>query len=171
MESRLPARLATRDQRIHAAPDVFRSDLPRLEAFLSKAADETQVVLIGRRQLRSNNSWMHNAARLMKGRDRCTLRVHPDDAARFGLCDGAKASIRSAVGTVTAPVEITDEVMAGVVSLPHGFGHGRAGTRQTVAARQPGVSINDLTNPAVVDPVTGNAVLSGVPVTVALASP
>ena len=170
LESRLPARLQTSDQRIHAAPPVFVADVARLEAFLQEATDDEQLVLIGRRQLRSNNSWMHNAARLMKGRDRCTLRVHPNDAGRLGLVDGGSARIESAVGRVEAPVEVTDEVMPGVVSLPHGFGHGRPGTRQAVAARKPGVSLNDLTNSAVVDPVSGNAVLSGVPVTVTPAS-
>lgn len=165
LESRLPARLHTRDQRIHAAPAALLADVPRLRARLEREPPGDSLVIIGRRELRSNNSWMHNVARLRKGRDRCTLRVHPDDAARLALPDGAPVEIRSAVGAVVAPLEVSDEVMPGVVSLPHGYGHGRPGTRQQEAARLPGVSLNDLTDPAQVDPVCGNAVLSGVPVT------
>ena len=109
---------------------------------------------------------MHNSERLVRGRDRCTLLVHPEDAERLGLTDGAGARVASRVGEVIAPVEVSDEVMAGVVSLPHGWGHDREGTRLGVASAHAGVSINDLTDPAAVDTLTGNAVLNGVPVTV-----
>jgi anaerobic selenocysteine-containing dehydrogenase len=136
------------------------ADLPRLEAWLD--GPRPALVLIGRRDLRSNNSWMHNSERLVRGRDRCTLLVHPDDAAARGL--GARAVVRSAAGEVEVPVEVSDAVMPGVVSLPHGWGH--AGGRQAVAERRPGVNANQLTDAAVVDPLTGTAVFNGVPVEV-----
>jgi anaerobic selenocysteine-containing dehydrogenase len=102
----------------------------------------------------------------MRGDDRCTLLVHPEDAARLGLSGGGEATVRSRVGEVKVKVEVTDEVMPGVVSLPHGFGHGREGVALRVAAKKPGVSINDLTDDARIDVLTGNAALSGVPVDV-----
>jgi anaerobic selenocysteine-containing dehydrogenase len=108
---------------------------------------------------------MHNAARLMKGKERCTLMIHPDDAARIGVSDGDKVSISSRVGEVSAPAEVTDDMMPGVVSLPHGFGHGRDGVQLRVATRHSGVSVNDLTDEQSLD-VSGNAAFSGVPVKV-----
>ena len=122
------------------------------------------LVLIGRRQLRSNNSWMHNVPRLMRGPERCTLYMHPADAA--GLAEGAEVEVATETGAVRVPLELTDTLMPGVVSLPHGFGHGLVGVGQRVAAARPGVSLNDLTDPARVDALTGNAVLNGTPVTV-----
>jgi anaerobic selenocysteine-containing dehydrogenase len=120
------------------------------------------MVLIGRRHLRSNNSWLHNVPSLLGGSNRCTLHVNPVDVARYGL--GDRAVVRSAAGEVVAEVEPTDEVMPGVVSLPHGWGHSGAGQR--VAATDPGVNANALTDETVVDVPSGNAVLNGVPVTV-----
>ena len=168
MESCLPGRLHTPDGRIHAVPERFLADLTRLQASLDPPAVAAglDLQLIGRRQLRSNNSWMHNAPRLMKGRDRCTLLIHPDDAAARGLASGDRARVRSRVGEVEVPVEVSPTVMPGVVSLPHGFGHDRPGVRLRVASRQPGVSMNDLTDAGVVDELAGTAVLSGVPVAV-----
>jgi anaerobic selenocysteine-containing dehydrogenase len=160
----LPERLFTPDKRINLAPPVLMDDLPRLRAALE--APPEPLVLIGRRHLRSNNSWLHNSARLVKGRRRCTLQVHPDDAARLGLTDGEPARVRSRVGQLEAPVEVTDAVMPGVVSLPHGWGHGRQGTRLRVADAHPGVNINDLTDDQRLDPLSGNAALNGVPVEV-----
>ncbi|MEL6349617.1 MAG: molybdopterin oxidoreductase family protein [Myxococcota bacterium] len=165
----LPDRLNTEDKRIALAPAILTEDLPRLSTHLN-SGESDGMVLIGRRHLRSNNSWMHNYTRLVRGKDRCTLMVHPEDAERLGLTDGLRATVRSAVGEVVAPVEITDEVMVGVVSLPHGWGHGRQGTRQTIAASFAGVSINDLTDPNRLDTRSGNAALNGVPVTVTPAS-
>jgi len=119
--------------------------------------------------MRSNNSWMHNNASLMegKGHPTCTLLVHPADATRYQLVDGEPASVTSAAGTIEVPVEISDEVMTGVVSLPHGWGHNRVGAQLGVAAKHPGSSINDVTDETFVDTLTGTAALSGVPVTVA----
>ncbi len=128
-------------------------------------ADE-RLLLIGRRHLRSNNSWMHNFPRLMGGRERCTLLMHPEDAGRSGLVDGERVVVTSTVGSVEAGLEVSDEVARGVVSLPHGWGHRRTGTRLGAAHDHPGASANDLTDDQVVDPVGGNAVLNGVPVRV-----
>jgi anaerobic selenocysteine-containing dehydrogenase len=122
-------------------------------------------VLIGRRQLRSNNSWMHNLPALVKGKDRCTVQVHPADAERLGLSEGAGARVSSGVGELVAPVEITDEIMPGVISIPHGWGHDVQGVRLGVAAAHPGVNSN-LLAPVEVDVPSGNAVLNGIPVEV-----
>ena len=176
LEPCLPDRLATPRKRIDLAPAIFTHDVRRLEERLAAATaaapgaeaslEGPELVLIGRRDLRSNNSWMHNARRLVKGRERCTLLMHPDDAARRGLSSGERVLVRSRVGAVAAPLEITPAMMPGVVSLPHGFGHGRPGVRLAVAAEHAGVSVNDLTDEAAVDPLSGTAVLNGVPVTV-----
>jgi anaerobic selenocysteine-containing dehydrogenase len=168
LEPRLPGRLRTRDRRIVLVPPIYERDLARLRAALAAPVDD-QLVLIGRRDLRSNNSWMHNSARLVKGPARCTLKIHPTDAAARGLTDGALAQIASPVGAVVAPVEVTDELAPGVVSLPHGWGHHRPGTRLTIAGAHAGVSVNDVLDPAAVDPLTGTAILSGQPVTVTAA--
>ena len=165
LEPRLPGVIQHKDKRVHLAPPVVISDLDRLEKRLEEVSNGS-LLLIGRRHLRSNNSWMHNSERLVKGRDRCTLMVHPEDAKRLGLTNGTPADIRSRVGTIRAPVEVTDEVMTGVVSLPHGWGHRRQGTALSVAAQHPGVSVNDITDDSVVDAVSGCAVLGGIPVTV-----
>ena len=167
---RLPAALRTVSGTIELGNDAILADLRRLDDALrsreTQPVDPDALVLIGRRDLRSNNSWMHNVEVLVKGRPRCTLQVHPDDAVRLGLVDGDDAEVRSRVGAVVAPVEITDEVRRGVVSLPHGWGHDRAGTATTVASSRPGVNSNLLTDPLGIDPLSGNAVLNGIPVTV-----
>jgi anaerobic selenocysteine-containing dehydrogenase len=124
------------------------------------------MVLIGRRQLRSNNSWMHNVQTLTRGSNKCTLIVNPEDAALLGLKDGANARIRSRVGEVEAPVEVSDEMMPGVASLPHGWGHSAPGARDRHARANAGVSMNDLTDEQVLDPLSGNAVLNAIPVTI-----
>ena len=133
------------------------------------AGAEAPLSLIGRRELRSNNSWMHNAERLMRGKPRCTLLMHPDDAATRDLRDGAMVRVRSRTGEVDVPVEVSDEVMPGVVSLPHGWGHGGPGVQLRVAVQHAGVSINDLTDEQRIDTLCGNAAFSGVPVRVELA--
>jgi anaerobic selenocysteine-containing dehydrogenase len=122
--------------------------------------------LIGRRHVRNNNSWLHNSPRLIKGPNRCTLMIHPADAASRFIEDGQEVQVASRVGEVVLPAEVTGAVMPGVVSIPHGFGHGREGVRLTVARQRPGVSLNDLTDPEALDPLSGNAVLNGTPVTV-----
>ncbi|UBV44853.1 molybdopterin-dependent oxidoreductase (plasmid) [Deinococcus taeanensis] len=160
MQSVLPGRLLTASGRIQLAPASMLGDLPRLHAALH--TPPPPLVLIGRRQLRSNNSWMHNTPRLMRGADRCTLQVHPADAA--GLRDGQPVRITSRVGSVTAPLELTEDLMPGVACLPHGFGHARRGVKLHVAAASPGVSLNDLTDPHRTDALTGNAALTGTPI-------
>lgn len=122
-------------------------------------------MLIGRRHLRSNNSWMHNTRRLVKGPPRCTLLLHPRDAAAAGLAQGQMTRVESAVGSIELPAEITADIMPGVVCAPHGYGHHRPGTRLTVASRlSPGVSLNDITDAQRVDPLTGVAAVNGLPV-------
>jgi anaerobic selenocysteine-containing dehydrogenase len=168
LEPALPARLFTRDGRIDLAPAVVLADIPRVVAALSGEAEAEpglDLLLIGRRHLRGNNSWMHNLPRLAKGGDRCTLLIHPQDAASRGLADGDRAELASRIGSVVAPVEVTDAVMPGVVSLPHGYGHDR-GAGWSLAARQPGVSANDLTDATRYDPLSGNAAVQGTPVRV-----
>ena len=160
----LPRRLYTPDRQIHLAPEILIADLARLEARLARTPAPGSLALIGRRQIRNNNSWLHNAPRLMKGPDRCTLLMHPSDAASRGLRSGQRVEVRSAVGAVSAPLEVSDAIMPGVVSLPHGFGHGRPGTQQTIANAHPGASLNDLTDGAQVDAPTGTAVLTATPV-------
>lgn len=162
LEPTLPKRLP--NGRIDVAPELLVADLKRLDA-LEATAD---VVLISRRQDRDCNSWMHNLPTLMRGKDRCTLLVHSTDAARIGVATGDRAVLTSRVGEVSAPVEVTDDVMPGVVCLPHGWGHGREGTRMSVAAEHPGVSVNDLTDELRIDELTGNAAFA-VPVRIAAA--
>ena len=163
----LPARLSTRDRRLHLAPPPLLADIPRAEAALGR--QRAALELIGRRDLRSNNSWMHNCERLMHGRDRCTLQMSPADAAERGLSDGARVRVRSRAGEVEVALQVTDAMRPGVVSLPHGWGHHRPGTRLRVAAAHAGASANDVTDDLFVDVLSGNAALSGVPVEVCLA--
>jgi anaerobic selenocysteine-containing dehydrogenase len=162
---RIPEVLRTASGRIELAPEPIVADLDRLRASLDRSANGG-MVLIGRRQLRSNNSWMHNLNALVKGKDRCTMHVNPEDADRLGLADGTRAVVRSEAGTVEAPVEITDAIMPGVVSIPHGWGHDEPGVRMRVASEHPGVNSNVLADETLVDPVSGNAVLNGIPVEV-----
>ena len=160
----IPGRLFTPDKKIQLCPKVLVDDLNRLRLQVSRSGDEADLLLIGRRDLRSNNSWLHNSYRLVKGKDRCALYVHPGDAARHRIGDRGKARIVSRVGELEVDVVITEDVMPGVVSLPHGWGHGRPGIKQDVAQANPGVSLNDLTDDRVLDELSGNAVLNGVPV-------
>lgn len=163
----MPARLQTPEHRIDLVPSLVADDLPRLRTALEASRrGEGELVLIGRRHQRDNNSWMHNLTRLTKGRARHHLLMHPDDLAARGLEDGALVAVSSRVGRVEVEVSSTADLMPGVVSLPHGYGHQVDGTGLSHASTVPGVSINDLTDPALLD-VSGNAALSGVPVTVA----
>ena len=160
---RLPERLKTQDGLIHCAPEMPMKDLASFRADFTVPAKDA-FSLIGRRHLRSNNSWLHNSHRLLKGPNRCTLMMHPDDAAGLGLSDGDMAEVSNHVGAVELPIEITEDIMPSVVSMPHGYGHGRKGVKLSIAAEKPGVSMNDLTDPAIVDDLSGNAVLNAVPV-------
>lgn len=164
LEPVMPGALQTKDRRVRLAPPELAKDVARLEASLD--AKPPALRLINRRHLRDCNSWLHNAPKLVSGADRCTLLVHPEDARALGLVAGGKARVRSRVGEVVAPVELSDSVMRGVVSLPHGYGHGREGVRLSVASAHAGVSVNDLTDELRVDAVSGNAALSGVEVEV-----
>ena len=127
-------------------------------------AREAGLVLIGRRDLRSNNSWMHNSERLMRGRPRCSLLMHPQDATRLGIADGQQVLMKSRVASIEVPVELCEEMMPGVVSLPHGWGHSREGTLLRTAQRYPGVSVNDITDEYAIDALSGNAAFNGTPV-------
>jgi anaerobic selenocysteine-containing dehydrogenase len=166
LERRLPQRLRTPDRRIELAPAAYLNDLARLD----RLAPADGLVLIGRRHLRSNNSWMHNSARLVKGPERCTLMIHPDDAARRSIVDGGLANVAIRERSIVVPVEVTDGIMPGVVSIPHGWGHGRAGVAMRVAAAHPGQSVNDILDPAVSDELSGTSALSGQRVEVTRAS-
>ena len=162
---RLPARLQTKDKTIDIAPAEFVADLVRLARDMERPHD-TRLKLIGRRHVRSNNSWLHNSPRLVKGKERCTLMIHPADARARNLGDGSLAEVISRTGTVRLRVEVTDDMMPGTVSIPHGWGHGLDGVAMQTAQAHAGVSLNDLTDEAAIDPLSGNAALSGVPVEV-----
>ena len=164
MVPQLPDILGTPDKKIRLAPQYLLDDLPRLAARLARPADE--LVLVSRRHLRSNNTWLHNVPALMKGKDRCTLLIHPDDAARRGIADDDVVTVKSAAGEITVPVEVTEAIRPGVVSMPHGWGHGMPGTRLAVANGSPGANTNVLSPPTFLDEPSGNGALNGIPVTI-----
>ncbi len=167
MEPCLPQRLQHKNKRIRCAVPELLADLQRLEQELFAATQSEELRLIGRRHIRSNNSWMHNSLRLVKGKSRCQLLMHPRDMQQRGLADGQSVSLSSRVGSVEAEVQASEDMMPGVVSLPHGWGHNRSGIRMSVASEHAGVSINDITDHRYFDPLSGNAALNGLPVTVA----
>jgi anaerobic selenocysteine-containing dehydrogenase len=162
---RIPELLRTPSGKIELAPASLLADLARPAKDLARQAPA--MVIVGRRDVRSNNSWMHNLPLLAKGPERCTAMVHPDDAQRLGLRDGAMARISNANGSIDARVQLSADMMPGVVSLPHGWGHSLPGTRLSLAAERPGVNLNDLLDEDARDPLSGTAVLSGVPVELA----
>lgn len=164
MVPQLPDILGTPDKKIRLAPQYLLDDLPRLAARMERPAEP--LVLVSRRHLRSNNTWLHSVPALMKGKDRCTLLIHPDDAARCGIADNDIVTVKSEAGEIRVPVEITDAIKPGVVSMPHGWGHGKPGTRMTVANGSPGANTNVLSPPTFVDQPSGNGVLNGIPVTI-----
>ena len=166
LQPRIPESLRTPSGKIELAPQQLLDDVQRLRAGLGATLRNGDLVLVGRRHLRTNNSWMHNLPLLAGGRPVCTLHVHPDDATRLGLANGALARVASRVGAIDVPVEVTDAIMPGVVSLPHGWGHDQPGTRLTVAAARPGVNSNVLADEMQLDPLSGNAILNGIPVRV-----
>jgi anaerobic selenocysteine-containing dehydrogenase len=169
LESNLVGRLQTPDGLIHLAPQLYLDDLERLQQtfFAATAATiEFPLALVSRRLPRSHNSWTHNSHRLVKGKNQCTMLVNSNDANRLNLLSGQMAQVKSRVGELTVAVEVSDEMMSGVVSIPHGWGHDMDGTQMRTARLQPGVNINELTDESVVDELTGNACFSGIPVSV-----
>jgi anaerobic selenocysteine-containing dehydrogenase len=153
--------------KIACAPEAFVADLKRVETdLLSSAPAPDALLLVGRRHLRSNNSWMHNSHRLTKGPRRDHLWIHPEDAARRAIADGDQVMLASRVGEISVTAKVTDRVMAGAVCLPHGFGQGRAGVRLVLASALPGASYNDVSDEAAMDPLSGNAAVNALPVSV-----
>ncbi|PXY38374.1 molybdopterin-dependent oxidoreductase [Prauserella flavalba] len=165
LRPRIPEVLSTPSGRIELAPEAITGDVPRLAAELTRPPNG-RLVLIGRRQLSSNNSWMHNLEPLVRGKNRCTVQVHPDDAGRLGLRDGGQAKVTARTGTIEVPVEVTDEVRPGVVSIPHGWGHDVEGVRAAVARAHAGANSNVLADELLLDALSGTAVLNGIPVEV-----
>lgn len=167
----LPQRLFTSNKRIHLAPDRITADLKRIPTLIAEHQTETKPLrLIGRRDLRSNNSWMHNSPRLMKGSDRCTLLMHPEDATGRKLQEGQAVAVSSNTGSIQLKLELSEEMMPGVISIPHGWGHHLAGIQLQVAHEQAGVNVNELTTNEKIDVPTGNAVFNGLAVKVAAIS-
>lgn len=167
---KLPKGLYTRDKKINMALSFFTADIKRLENrfFGQKAEENTEgnLLLIGRRHVRSNNSWLHNSHRLVKGKSRCTMMIHPENAGALGLKNDQIVNVSSRTGSVNIAAQITDEIMPGVISIPHGWGHNKQGTGWKIAEKNAGVSVNDLTDELFLDDLSGNAALNGVPVTV-----
>ena len=167
---RFPDAIKTVSGTVELAPAPIVQDLARHQAAFEQAVPDDQLVLIGRRHLKTVNSWMHNLNVLIKGKTDCTLQVHPDDATRLGLSDGGSALIKSRVGAVTAPVEVTDSLMPGVVCLPHGWGYNEVGIEMHTAKTKPGVNSNALTDDMALDTLSGNCALNGIPVMVTAAA-
>jgi hypothetical protein len=175
LRPRLPDVLRTASGRIELAPEALVADVARLHGELGRGAPTAAggwsgnggLVLVGRRDLRSNNSWMHNLPLLASGPPRCTAHVHPIDAERLGLVDGAPARVRSRAGEIELPVQVTEDVMPGVVSIPHGWGHDTPGAMLGVASAQPGANSNVLADELLLEPLSGTAILNGIPVELA----
>jgi len=161
LEPRLPEILRTPSGRIELVSEVFLSDLAGLAKKIKDTNGSAEVVLVGRRHLRSNNSWMHNVPSLVRGRERCTVLIHPDTAAEKHLVDGARAHVKTDTGQIEVTVEVTEDIMPGVVSVPHGWGHGLKGIRMEVAAQHAGANVNRLVDATRLDYHSGNAVLNG----------
>jgi anaerobic selenocysteine-containing dehydrogenase len=164
LRPRLPGVLRTESSVIELTPEWITADLPRLQIRMRRQSND--LLLVSRRHLRSNNSWMHNLEKLVRGRDRCTLLIHPHDAQRLGVRDGAAARVASEAGAIVVPAEVSDEMMPGVVSLPHGWGHDRDGVQLSVARQHAGANNNLLAPGTLVDIPSGNAVVNGIPVNV-----
>jgi len=165
LEPRIPDILATPSGTIELGNDHILADLPRLDAAV--AAGDAGMVLVGRRELRSNNSWLHNIEVLVKGKERCTLEINPEDATRLRIADGETVAVRSRVGKVEIPARVTETIRPGVVCIPYGWGHDAPGGRLAVASQRPGVNTNVLTDATPLDPLSGTAVLNAIPVEVA----
>jgi anaerobic selenocysteine-containing dehydrogenase len=162
LQPRIQDILQTPSGKIELASPLLVKDVVRLRQTLESNTET--ILLVGRRDLRSNNSWLHNLPVLVKGENRCTLWIHPIDAERLGLLNSDKAMVQSRTGKIEVPVQVTDDIMPGTVSLPHGWGHSHPGTRLQVASEHAGVNVNLLTDEQVIDAVSGNAVFNGVPV-------
>jgi anaerobic selenocysteine-containing dehydrogenase len=165
LKPRLPDVLRTPDGMVALAPEILLADVARLQGGLDRRRNG--FVLVGRRDLRSNNSWMHNVGILVKGKARCTVHVHPDDAARLNVANGAEVRVRSSAGEIVLPAEVTDAVRPGVVSVPHGWGHDLDGMQCETARKNAGANSNVLARGDLFDPLSGNAVLNGIPVELA----
>ncbi|CAN5740007.1 molybdopterin-dependent oxidoreductase [soil metagenome] len=165
IDSRLEEVVTTASGKIEIAPPAIVDDLGRLEATIGESVSDS-LVLVGRRQVRTANSWLGNIEVLVRGREQCTLQIHPDDAARVGLVSGGVATVSSDTGKLDVPVEVADAIRPGVVSLPYGWGHDLEGMRLSIASSRPGVNVNLLTSTGRFDPLSGNAVLNAFPVTV-----
>jgi anaerobic selenocysteine-containing dehydrogenase len=163
LQSMLPKALKHKDKQIHLNVDFYQADLDRVQEMMQQY-DDSQLLLIGRRHVRSNNSWLHNSHRLVKGKPRCTLMLHPETAKQQGIENGQDVKVTSRIGSIIIVAEVTDELMPGVVSIPHGWGHGRKGVKQKIAQAHAGVSVNDLTDETLIDQLSGNAAVNGVPV-------
>jgi len=170
LEPVLPKRLMTDGKRIRLDHPVVTADWQRVRSLLDGEPDAQRqpdhFLLIGKRHLRSNNSWMHNYSRLLGGSNRCTLLMHPIDADQLGHANGGQVTVASSVGSIEAEVEISEAVMPGVVCLPHGWGHSREGSRWRIAESTRGMSVNDITDTSRFDPLSGNAAVTAVPVSV-----
>jgi len=170
LKTMLPQALKHKDKQIHLNVDFYQADLARMQTMVQDY-DAQQVLLIGRRHVRSNNSWLHNSYRMVKGKPRCTLMLHPETAKEYGIKDAQSVKVTSRVGSVIIVAEVTDELMPGVVSIPHGWGHGRKGVKQKIAQAHAGVSVNDLTDDTLIDRLSGNAAVNGVPVQLEAVAP
>ena len=166
LQPSLPSRLCTADKKINCVPDIFTKDLARVEQRMKNTSVDKKLLLIGKRELRSNNSWLHNHQRLVKGEKHCLLYIHPQDFEDRGLKEGQLAVVKSKIDEITVPVMVTSEIMQGVVCLPHGWGHGRENVKMSVATQNQGVNINDLTDDKFIDELSGVSALNGVPVTI-----
>lgn len=164
LQSQLPERLFTAEKKIHCDTPEPLADIDRLWKTLTDSQDTLR--LIGRRHVRDCNSWMHNYHRLIKGKNRCTVMMHPDDMSARGIADTEMVTVRSRAGEVRLPAQSTEEMMPGVVSIPHGYGHHREGIRTDIASAHAGVSCNDITDDLALDALSGNAAVNGVPVEV-----
>jgi anaerobic selenocysteine-containing dehydrogenase len=165
LSARVPQILTTPSGRIETAPSAIIQDFDRLDAMLDDSKS-TQMLLVGRRDIRSNNSWMHNLKGLSSGSERCFLYINPMDAENHNLQEGETAHISSEAGELQVPIHVTEEIMPGVVSLPHGWGHRVNGTRLRIAQDHAGVNSNILTDRHSMDPLSGNAVLNGIPISI-----
>ncbi|WP_419810479.1 molybdopterin-dependent oxidoreductase [Bacterioplanoides sp.] len=165
LQPTMPQRLFHKDKKLQLTPDIFANELQRVKADLLADSD-AGLLLIGRRHIRSNNSWMHNSQRLIKGADRCTLMLSETDAEQYGITNGEAVVVQSRTGSLIVDAEITDELMPGVVSLPHGYGHNLSGVQMQNALQKPGVNANELTDDLLIDELTGNTALNGVPITI-----
>lgn len=167
MTSQLPAMLKTPDKAINLVPQIVTADLARLKKSCARPSPEGSLLLVGRRHVRSKNSWMHNIEMLVKGKDRCTMMMHPDDARARDIQDGQTVVVSTDLGSLEIASEVTDDMMPGVISIPHGWGHGQAQTRMDVAEKYAGVNVNALISEAEYDQTSIISAVNGISVRVA----